>query len=82
MAQLKEEGLPVSAPDLYQMGPVVDLQRIPISVIRNVLSMYKESLYGIWPLLATEELIERLESKILVLATVASAARNQCSLGG
>jgi hypothetical protein len=78
MAQLKEEGLPMPVSDLYQMGPVVDPQRIPTSVIRNVLSMYKESLYGIWPLLATEELVERLESEndstIYALATALCGA--------
>lgn len=37
-------------------------RRISSSVIRNVLSVYTESLYGIWPLLATDELVERLEN--------------------
>lgn len=63
LTQLKPDELPMSPPGVYQASPVADLQQIPSSVIRNVLLMYKESLYGIWPLLATDDLILRLESQ-------------------
>ncbi|KIM95182.1 hypothetical protein OIDMADRAFT_134370 [Oidiodendron maius Zn] len=63
LTQLKPDELPMSPPGVYQASPAADLQQIPTSVIRNVLSMYKESLYGIWPLLATDDLILRLESQ-------------------
>jgi hypothetical protein len=62
LTQLKDEALSMPSPSAYDVTPAVDLRRISPSVIRNVLSMYKESLYGIWPLLATDELIQRLEN--------------------
>jgi hypothetical protein len=58
LTQLVEDELPSA--NTYQV--TVDMQRIPTSVIRTILLMYKESLYGIWPLLSPDDLIRRLET--------------------
>jgi hypothetical protein len=61
LTQLAEDELPLA--DTYQAGPYVDPRRISASIIRTILLMYTESLYGIWPLLAADELIHRLETQ-------------------
>lgn len=44
-------------------APAWDLHRIALPVLRAVLLLYKEKLYGIWPLLHAEDLIFRLEAE-------------------
>lgn len=63
--------------DLQQ--PDLDSQRIPLPVICTVLLLYREKLYGIWPLLNAENLIRKLEGdrsdpKIYALATALCGA--------
>ncbi|KAG0646380.1 putative sucrose utilization SUC1 [Hyphodiscus hymeniophilus] len=63
----------------FSPGPVATLHRIPLAILSIALRMYGEKLYGIWPLLNAESLIQRLESEpnnpdIYVLATALSGA--------
>lgn len=77
LTQLAEDELPADV--TYQAVPSADVRRIPTPVIRTTLSMYKESLYGIWPLLDADDLINRLETEtndltIYALTTALSGA--------
>lgn len=59
--------------------PVPVLHRIPLILLSIALRMYNEQLYGIWPLLNAEHLIQRLEyeprnPEIYALATAISGA--------
>lgn len=63
----------------YVPGPVPVLHRIPPIILSIALRMYAENLYGIWPLLNAENLIQRLENdpndpEIYALATALSGA--------
>jgi hypothetical protein len=63
----------------YMPGPVSILHRIPLTILSIALQMYAEKLYGIWPLLNAENLIQRLENdpndpEIYALATALSGA--------
>ena len=63
----------------YTHGLVPVLDRIPLTLLSITLRMYAEKLYGIWPLLNAESLIQRLENEpnnpeIYVLATALSGA--------
>lgn len=65
-----DAGEPTTAPDQ---------QRISHGLLRTVLLLYKERLYGIWPLLTAEDLIQRLEDEtvspeLYSLATALCAA--------
>jgi hypothetical protein len=59
--------------------PVPALQQIPLVILSIALRMYKENLYGIWPLLNVEHLIRQLSNEpsnpeIYALATSLSGA--------
>jgi hypothetical protein len=67
---LVPEQAPVTVPALHQ---------IPITILSITLRLYADKLYGIWPLLNAENLIQRLESEpnnpeIYALATALSGA--------
>ncbi|OZJ02051.1 hypothetical protein BZG36_05372 [Bifiguratus adelaidae] len=54
-------------------------RRIPLTLLRIVLLIYKEKLYGIWPMLSAENLMHRLENdpndpEIYTLATALCGA--------
>lgn len=60
-------------------NPAPDPHRIPLSLLGIALRMYGELLYGIWPLLNVEHLIQRLENEpdnpeIYALANALSGA--------
>jgi hypothetical protein len=63
----------------YISGTVLDAHQIPPNLLSIALRMYGEKLYGIWPLLNAEHLIQRLETdpnnpEIYVLATALAGA--------
>ena len=63
----------------YMPGPVPVLHRIPLTLLSIALRMYGEKLYGIWPLLNAENLIQQLENdpnnpEIYALASALSGA--------
>jgi hypothetical protein len=63
----------------YMSGPLPNLHRIPLTILSIALRMYAEKLYGIWPLLNAENLIQQLENdpndpEIYALATALSGA--------
>jgi hypothetical protein len=63
----------------HMLEPVPDLHQIPLTVLSIPLRMYGDKLYGIWPLLNAENLIQRLEDdpnnpEIYALATALSGA--------
>jgi hypothetical protein len=65
--------------EAYIPGPLPILHRIPLTILSIPLRMYAEKLYGIWPLLNAENLIQRLENdpndpEIYALATALSGA--------
>lgn len=69
--------------------PAWDLHRITLPVMRAVLLLYKEKLYGIWPLILVEDLVFRLETEshdaeLYALATAlcgATLSYLDCSIG-